>query len=450
MADDQQNQQDNLIDAVVRDIATEDTTALEDRVAQLHPAEAADLLESLPRSGRDAVWACVPEDRRGEVLIEMGEEARGALIETMAPEDVAEVTEAMEPVYVAEVVDALPEEVGDAIRESLDPEQRQQVDATLAWPEGSAGRIMHVDAVSVRADVSLEVVSRYLRRRKSVPKNSDGLMVIDRDGTYLGKLGFGTLLTADPEATVGEAMDRVQAVDVCMDQHEVAALFERRDLLSVAVIDAAGKLLGRIAVDDIVDVIRAQADAQVLAMAGLEEGEDLFAPVVPSARRRAVWLGINLLTAFLASWVIGLFEATLEQIVALAVLMPIVASMGGITGSQTLTLAIRGLALGQVSAANRRWLTTKELAVGFLNGLLWAVVVAAVAVVWFEDLGIGAVIAAALIVNMGVAALAGVLVPLILARFGIDPAISGSVVLTTVTDVVGFMSFLGLATLFLL
>jgi magnesium transporter len=339
--------------------------------------------------------------------------------------------------------------VGDAIRESLDPEQRQRVDATLAWPEGSAGRIMHVDAVSVRADVSLEVVSRYLRRRKSVPANYDGLMVIDREGTYLGKLGFGTLLTADPEASVGDVMDKVQAVDVCMDQNEVAGLFERRDLMSVAVIDAAGKLLGRIAVDDIVDVIRAQADAQVLGMAGLEEGEDLFAPVVPSARRRAVWLGINLLTAFLASWVIGLFEATLEKIVALAVLMPIVASMGGITGSQTLTLAIRGLALGQVSAANTRWLTTKELAVGFLNGLLWAVVVAVVAIVWFRDLGIGAVIAVALIINMAAAALAGVLVPLILERFGIDPAISGSVVLTTVTDVVGFMSFLGLATLFL-
>jgi magnesium transporter len=339
----------------------------------------------------------------------------------------------------------------DAIRESLDPEGRERLAATLAYPENSAGRLMDVNAVAVRADVTLETVLRYLRRRESLPDHTDGLMVVDRQGVYIGKLPISNLLTNNPERDVGEVMiEGADSVPVDMPQTEVARRFDRRDLVSVAVIDSNGRLIGRITIDDVVDVIRAEAEHQLMNMAGLDEEEDLFAPVWPSTRRRALWLGINLGTAFLASWVIGLFEATLAQVVALAVLMPIVASMGGIAGSQTLTLVIRGLALGRVSIANRLWLARKELSIAFLNGLLWALVVGAIAYAWFGDAGIGLVLSAAMVVNLLAAAFAGIAIPLVMDRLGIDPALAGAVVLTTVTDVVGFMSFLGLATVFLL
>jgi magnesium transporter len=276
-------------------------------------------------------------------------------------------------------------------------------------------------------------------------------MVVDRDGIYIGKLPISSLLINQPELSVADVMtEEADYVPVDMPETEVAQLFERRDLVSVAVIDAEGHLIGRITIDDVVDVIRTEAEHQMMNMAGLDEEEDLFAPVLPSARRRALWLGINLGTAFLASWVIGMFEATLAQIVALAVLMPIVASMGGIAGSQTLTLVIRGLAMGRVSIANRLWLARKELAIGFLNGMLWALVVGVIAYLWFGDVGIGLVLSAAMVVNLLAAAFSGIAIPLVMDRLDIDPALAGAVVLTTVTDVVGFMSFLGLATVFLL
>jgi magnesium transporter len=275
--------------------------------------------------------------------------------------------------------------------------------------------------------------------------------VVDRDGIYIGKLLISSLLINQPELSVAEVMaEEADYVPVDMPETEVAHLFDRRDLVSVAVVDTEGRLIGRITIDDVVDVIRAEAEHQLMNMAGLDEEEDLFAPVLPSARRRALWLGINLGTAFLASWVIGLFEATLAQLVALAVLMPIVASMGGIAGSQTLTLVIRGLAMGRVSVANRLWLARKELAIAFLNGMLWALVVGAIAYAWFGDPGIGLVLSAAMVVNLLVAAFSGIAIPLVMDHLNIDPALAGAVVLTTVTDVVGFMSFLGLATVFLL
>ncbi|MDJ0872010.1 MAG: magnesium transporter, partial [Gammaproteobacteria bacterium] len=330
-------------------------------------------------------------------------------------------------------------------------EVRERVEEVLAYPEGTVGRIMHPEVAVIRPDVSLDVVLRYLRQRKSLRRQTDGLMVIDRDNNYLGKLSYTALLTSDPAMTVSEVMlPEADSVRADTPETDLAILFERRDLVSVAVLDDGDKLVGVVTADDVLDIVREQADQQILNMAGLEEEEDLFAPVLPSAKRRAVWLGINLITAFLAAWVIGLFEATIDKIVALAVLMPIVASMGGIAGSQTLTLAIRGLALGQISSANTRWLAFKEIGVGMLNGVFWAVVVGAIAFVWFGSVGIGLVISAAMVLNLLAAALSGVAIPLILDRLGIDPALSGAVVLTTVTDVVGFMSFLGLATLFLL
>jgi magnesium transporter len=296
--------------------------------------------------------------------------------------------------------------------------------------------------------VTLETVLRYLRMRGDIPDNTDSLFVVNRHDRYLGLLDLATLLTEDPERTVGEVMEtEVPGIAPAIPTSEVASLFEDRDLLSAAVVDADGRLLGRITVDDVVDVIRDEAEHSVMSMAGLDEEADMFAGVVPSARRRGVWLGVNLGTAFLAAWVVGLFEATIEHIVALAVLMPIVASMGGVAATQTLTLMVRGLALGQVERANARWLLSKEIMVALLNGLAWSTLVAAVAWLWFRNWKIAGVIFLAMAVNLLAAAVAGVLVPLGLKRMGVDPAVAGGVVVTTVTDVVGFAALLGLGTL---
>jgi magnesium transporter len=442
---------EQLVEEVMSAIDKGDNDRLRDALAELHPADSANLVASIPEPDREHLWNFMPEEIAGEVISHLDDVARDSLIGQMEPQDVASAVGALDLDDLVDLVESIPEEYGDAILESLDPEGRERLEATLAYPEDSAGRLMDVNAVAVRADVTLEVVLRYLRRRESLPDHTDGLMVVDRNGIYIGKLPISSLLINQPELSVAEVMvEEADRVPVDMPQNEVAHLFDRRDLVSVAVIDDAGRLIGRITIDDVVDVIRAEAQHQLMNMAGLNEEEDLFAPVLPSARRRALWLGINLGTAFLASWVIGLFETTLAQLVALAVLMPIVASMGGIAGSQTLTLVIRGLAMGRVSVANRLWLARKELAIAFLNGTLWALVVGGIAYVWFGDPGIGLVLSAAMVLNLLVAAFSGIAIPLVMDRLDIDPALAGAVVLTTVTDVVGFMSFLGLATFFLL
>jgi magnesium transporter len=321
----------------------------------------------------------------------------------------------------------------------------------LSYPEDSAGGLMNADAIEVRADVRIGTVLRYLRLLESLPPQTDMLMVVDRQGNYQGTLRLGALVTAEPTRRVLDLMHTdISGIPVDMDAADVAQIFQDLDLLSAPVVDANNRLIGRITVDDVVDLIRENSDRTMMQMAGLDDEADMFAPVLVSSRRRAVWLGVNLLTAFLASWVIGRFQATLSQLVALAVLMPIVASMGGIAGSQTLTLVIRGLALGQVQKGNIRILLNREIGVSILNGALWAVVIALLAVAWFGDWGIGGVLGAAILINLLCAALAGLAIPLVLDRLGIDPALAGSVILTTVTDVVGFFSFLGLATLLLL
>jgi magnesium transporter len=333
----------------------------------------------------------------------------------------------------------------------MDSQDRDRLNAVLGFEADTAGGLMNTDTVSVRPDVTLETVLRYLRMRGEIPEKTDALFVVNRHDRYLGVLHLTRLLTEDPERTVGEIMDTgVDGIPPGTPATAVASLFQDRDLVSAAVISAGeGRLLGRITIDDVVDVIRDEAEHSVMSMAGLDEDTDMFAPVVPSARRRGVWLGINLVTAFLAAWVVGLFEATIQQIVALAVLMPIVASMGGVAATQTLTLIVRGLALGQIERANARWLLTKEIGVALLNGLAWATVVALVAWAWFHQWRIALVIFAAMVVNLLAAALAGVTVPLALKRFGVDPAVAGGVIVTTVTDVIGFASLLGLGTLVL-
>ena len=393
----------------------------------------------------------LPEEIAGETLAYLGEEARATIIKSMDHQEVVAAAESMADADLVVVIEELSGDLSETVLESLDKDRRQRLEAALSFEEGTVGRLMSVDVVSVRKDVSIAVVMRYLRRLRPLPLHTDALMVIDERGIYLGKLYINDAVTDSPDALVEEVMvEGADFVRAESGEHDVAVLFERRDLISAAVVGSGGELLGRITVDDAVDIILAEADKVVLAQGGLSEEEDLFAPVVPSAKRRAVWLGINLITVFMAAWVIGRFEEVLDKIVALAVLLPVVASMGGIAGSQTLTLTIRGLALGQVSKTNLRWLSNKEVLVGLLNGVGWAVIVALVTYLWFQSAGIAGVIAAAMVLNLVAASASGVLVPVVLDRMGIDPALSGAVVLTTVTDIVGFMSFLGLATVFLL
>jgi magnesium transporter len=420
-------------------------------VNSLHPAEIASLLESLPPPQREIVWELVDPELEGDILVELNEEVRNALISEMAPEDLVAATEGLELDDLADLLEGLPEAVNQRVLRSMDSQDRERLKAVLAYGPDTAGGLMNTDTVSVRPDVTLETVLRYLRMRGEVPDKTDALFVVNRHDRYLGTLPITELLTEDPERTVGEVMDSdVEAIAPEMPASRVASLFQDHDLLSAAVVTPDGRLLGRITVDDVVDVIRDEADHSVLSMAGLDEDADMFAGVVPSARRRGVWLGVNLATAFMAAWVVGLFEMTIQKMVALAVLMPIVASMGGVAATQTLTLIVRGLALGQVERANARWLMAKEIAVALLNGLAWATVVALVSFVWFRNWKIAGVIFAAMVVNLLAAALAGVIVPLTLKRLGVDPAVAGGVVVTTVTDVVGFAALLGLGTLVLL
>lgn len=420
-------------------------------VHNLHPAEIGDLLESLPQGPRVILWELVDAEDRGEVLLHVNDEVRTGLIKEMEPGELVAMTEGLDTDDLADLLADLPGAVIHEVLRAMDLQNRHRLEAVLSYSEDTAGGMMNIDTVTVRADVTLDVVLRYLRLRGAIPDLTDSLMVVNRYDKYLGLLPLTTLLTNDPDKTVAEVMDReIEGIPAELADTEVAKIFQDRDLISAPVVDDNGKLLGRITIDDVVDVIRDDADHSLMKMAGLDEEDDIFAPVLTSATRRALWLGINLATAFLASWVIGQFEATLQQIVALAVLMPIVASMGGIAGSQTLTLVIRGLALGKIGKSNSRWLMFKELAVGGFNSLLWGLVVALIAMAWFQSTNIGLIIGAALIINLLCAALAGFSIPILLQRFGIDPALAGSVILTTVTDVVGFLAFLGLGTLYLM
>lgn len=420
-------------------------------VADLHPADIATLLESIPPNQRHAVWTLVPAPLMGEVLLEVSEGVRAGLLAEMDGAQLVTSVKGLDTDDIADLIPDLPDEVIAEILYALDQQDRQRLDTVLSFPEDTAGGLMNVDTITVRENINLEVVLRYLRRRGELPEHTNGLFVVDRDDRLLGVLSLARLLTSDANLRVAQVMDREPIkFSALMPDHEVAAAFERYNLVTAPVIDDQNRLLGRITVDDVVDVIREQADRTVMAQVGLSEEEDIFAPVVYAAKRRALWLGINLLTAFLASWVVSQFEYTIEKIVALAVLMPIVAGMGGNAGTQTLAIVIRGLALGQISGANARRVLTKQLAIGSLNGVVWALVVGVVAFIAYDSYQLGLIIGAAMVINLAAAALAGVVLPLIVKKFGVDPALGATVMLTTVTDVVGFFAFLGLATVFLL
>ena len=420
-------------------------------IHNLYPAEIANILESLPVEERGIVWSLISPDIMGTILVDMREEVAKGLIDLTSKDHLIEAAGSLESDDLIDFLHAIPEPLVAKILTKLGVEQGARLESALSYQDDTAGGLMTLESLTMREDVTLGTAWRYLRRRGEIPPTTDSLIVIDKQNVFQGVLPLSILLTKPLQSLVSEWMDvSVDAIPHNMPAEEVAMLFEQRDLLSAPVVSENGRLLGKITIDDVVDVIRDQADHSLMSMAGLDEEQDMFAPVVESAKRRSLWLGINLLTAFLASWVIGLFEATLDQIVALAVLMPIVASMGGIAGSQTLTLIIRGLALRQIGDSNAMRLIIQELSVGMLNGAVWAVIVAIVAGIWFQNAGIGFLLGCAMIINLLCAALAGASIPLILHKIGIDPALAGGVLLTTVTDVVGFMAFLGLATLFLI
>lgn len=416
----------------------------------LHPAEIAHLLESLPRAQRNALWELTDPEEDGEILLNVNDEVRNTLIRRMETQEVVEALETLAVDDLADVIEELPNTITEALLDSMSEQQRRLLDVVRSWPEDSAGGLMDTDLVTIRPDVNLDVVLRFIRKRGEVPNGTDALFVVDRYGKYRGMLLLSDLLTHQPDKLVAEVLTTdIKPIKADAPASKVVSRFEDHDLVSAPVVNLENELIGRITIDDVVDVIRDEAEHSLLSMAGLDEEEDMFAPALHSAPRRGVWLGVNLLTALIASWVVGIFEATISEVVALAVLMPVVASMGGIAGSQTLTLVIRGQALDQISRSNAKQLLRKEMGVGIINGLAWAFVVAAITLFWFQSPALGAIIAAAILINMFVAAIAGWGIPLILKKLSVDPALAGSVVLTTVTDVVGFFAFLGLGSWYL-
>jgi magnesium transporter len=400
---------------------------------------------------REIIWGLIG-DQDGEVLVLLSDEVSSEFIRKMDTAELLAAAENLDLDDLADLIQELPETITQEVIESLDQQRRESLEDVLSYPEDTAGGLMNTDMVLIRPEVTLDAALRFLRRLGDrVPADTDALIVVNRNAEYLGMLPLAKLVTGNLSEIVAEVMSLdIKPFQTDMPEREVANRFELHDLVSAPVIDDAGKVVGRITIDDVVDVIREEGEHQFMGQAGLSEDVDMFAPVMVSARRRALWLGVNLITAFLASWVIGQFQGTIEKIVALAVLMPIVANMGGIAGTQTMTLAIRGIALRQLSSSNMRWLLIKELSVGLINSFIWAAVVAVIAGLWFGDINIAWLIAVAMTINLISAAISGALIPVALDRLGIDPALAGGVFLTTVTDIVGFLAFLGLATIFLL
>jgi magnesium transporter len=420
------------------------------QLANLHSAEIARLLEAIPPRDRTQLWLNIDTGTQGDILKDLSEEVRTQLLSKMKVDSIVEATESLDMDDLADIVPNLPESALHNLLLTLDHKHRDHLKRVLSYPEDSAGGLMNIDIITVRDDVNVRTVIRYLRLLKEMPIDTDQIFVVDRAYKYLGSIHISTLLTNEAEQNIAPLINKnFHPIVADMPEHEVANLFERRDFISAPVVDKNNQLIGRITIDDVVDVIRDQAEHSVMSMAGLSEEEDVFAPVMQSSKRRSIWLGVNLVTVFVAVFFISLFEATLQEKIALAILMPVVASMGGIAGTQTLILVTRGIATGKITTSNLKVLMNKEVAIGLLNGVVWSLVISAATYIWFADLMLSLVIALAIIVNLIVAAFSGAFLPLLLIKFKIDPALAGGVILTTITDVIGFVAFLGLATLVL-
>ncbi|MGB4073996.1 magnesium transporter [Pseudomonas sp.] len=424
---------------------------LQRKLDELHSADVAHILEALPLGDRLTIWQLVKVERDGDILLEVSDAVRETLLADMDDHEILAAAKEMDADELADLASELPRDVVHELMETLDAQQRERVRSALSYEEEQVGALMDFEMVTIREDVSLEVVLRYLRRLKELPGHTDKLFVVDYDGVLKGVLPVKRLLVNDPEKLVSEVM-ATDPVSFHPDEDagDAAQAFERYDLISSPVVDKNGKLIGRLTIDEMVDLIREESENEVLNMAGLREEEDIFASVWKSLRNRWAWLAINLVTAFMASRVIGLFEGSIEKLVALAALMPIVAGIGGNSGNQTITMIVRAMALDQVSTGNTGRLIRKELGVGLVNGVVWGGVIGAVAFLLYGSWSLGVVMTAAMILNLLLAALMGVLIPMTLVRMGRDPAMGASVMITAVTDSGGFFIFLGLASLFLL
>ena len=424
---------------------------LQNKLDKLHPADVAYILEALPLEERLVIWDLVKAERDGEILLEVSDSVRETLIENMDAHELVAAAEQLDTDEIADLVPDLPQDVVDDVLHSMSVEEREQLRAAMSYPEDSVGALMDFDMVSVRDDVSLEVVLRYLRRMDELPDHTDQVFVVDRDDVIKGVLPINRLIVTDPDVLVGSVMN-TEYITLTPDDkaRQAAQSFERYDLVSAPVVDQGNRLVGRVTVDVVVDFIRQSNEAEQLSHAGLLEEEDIFASVWKSAKNRWLWLAVNLGTAFFASRVIGAFEGTIEKLVALATLMPIVAGIAGNSGNQTTTLIIRSLALGQVTPENARRLIGKELAISLLNGVVWGGVAGIFAYLLYRSMPLSLVMTSAMLLNLVVGALVGMMVPLAMQKLGRDPAIGSSVLLTFTTDSMGFFIFLGLATVFLI
>ena len=428
------------------DLTTDEVRSL---LNKLSSSEIAHALESSPPKQRKLFFSLLETNEEGDVLADLGEEIQQELVSNISNEELAEAVKELEPDETVDILQNLPEDRMNIILSKMSLRDRKRIEIGLNYPENTAGGLLNTDVISVRPSHSIEVVINYLRDQKELPNNTDKIFVVNKEDEYIGELAIGKIITSKPSLTVREVMDTSSnPVYVSQDDKEVATIFERNDIISSAVINESGKLIGRITIDDVLDVIREDADQNFLGMAGV--AEDTFAPPGRAARSRVFWLSMNLLTAFIASMTINIFKDVLDQIVYLAILMPIVASMGGVAATQTLTIVLRGLTLEQINSSNLQWLFKRELAVSILNGFVLSILVGLVTYFWFNEILLSLLISLALVINLVSSVIAGVFVPLILRSLNQDPAIAGSVVVTTVTDVIGFLSFLGLATIFLI
>ena len=439
---------DNL-DIILDDSSNLSLNQIRRLLNKMTASEIAHALESSPPKQRTLLFSLLKTDEEGDVLFELGEEIQQDLVSNISNEELIEAVKELELDEIVDILQNLPEERMNKILSNMSLVDRKRIEIGLTFPDNTAGGLLNTDVISVRPSNSIKEVISYLRDQGDLPENTDKIFVVNQENEYLGELSISKIITSKPTMLVREIMEtEFLPIDVDLNDKEVATLFERNDLISSSVVDADGKLIGRITIDDVVDVIREDADQNLLGMAGV--AEDTFAPPGRAARSRVFWLTLNLATAFIAASAINLFQGVIDKIVYLAVLMPIVASMGGVAATQTLTIVLRGLTLEQINTSNIRWLFKRELAVSILNGIVLSILVGFITYAWFQDTIIAILISSALIINLISSVVAGILVPLILRKLKQDPAIGGSVIVTTVTDVVGFITFLGLATIYLI
>lgn len=452
----QQNSREDLIQQLNQALDNEQLAPVRNLLFELHPADISHFIESSPPNLRKTVWSILEHDAQGEVLQYLGDEVRQSFIDKMRPQELADMVSEMDTDDAVDILEDLSENLTEQVLRRLDEQNRSQIKEALSYPEDTAGGLMNIDTIMIRPRVSVEVVLRYLRIRGQLPENTDTLYVVDSSDVLIGGVSLSDIITCNPESPINDLIDKdIFTIPVEMEAAEVAQIFKRHDLVTAPVVGEDGALLGRITIDDVVDVIVEEAEHSLLSMARLDEDEDTFGSVLATSKKRAFWLGINLLTVILAALVIGIFESTIAKVTLLAMMLPIVPSMGGIAGTQTLTLVIRGMSLGHISETNTNYLLRKELAVSIINGILWALVIgslvygfAAWKQVGFNHLHLAITIGGAMLFNLITGVVTGAILPLFLKRINIDPAIAGGVILTTVTDVAGFFALLGLATYF--